>query len=98
MVQLRETAEEKKARILREVYADQYANQNEEQVKTKIIELLDDIDDTVEQRQAHMDTMKDVIDDKKDELLYCRQRRQFLRSAEGRAALESQADELLQAG
>jgi len=94
--QPRETKEEKKARELREAYEDTYLEQGEEQIKNRIIELLDEIDDTREQRQAHMDTMKDVVDEKEDELMYCRQRRQYLRSAQGRAELETAATEIIE--
>jgi len=93
--QPKETKEEKKARELREAFEVVYENHNEESIKTRIIELLDEIDDTKEQRQAQMDTMKDLIDSKEDELLYCRGHRHYLRSAQGQAELESQADELL---
>ena len=93
--QLKETREEKKARELREAYAHQYETKTEEDVKNRIIELLDEIDDTEDQRKAYNDTMKELIDDKKDELIYCRQRRQYLRSAQGIAELEAQADQLL---
>jgi len=94
--QPRETAEEKKARELREAYESVYENHDEVALKTRIVNLLDEIDDNDEQRQAHMDTMKGLIDDKKDELLYCRQRRQYVTSAQGRTELEEQATNLIQ--
>jgi hypothetical protein len=94
--QPRETAEEKKARELREAYESVYENHDEAALKTRIVNLLDEIDDHAEQRQAHMDTMKDLIDDKKDELMYCRQRRQYVMSAQGRAELEEQATEIIE--
>jgi len=95
MAKQKETKEEKKARELRDMFGSIYENYNEEDIKTKIVELLDEIDITEEQRKAQSDAMKDLIDQKKDELMYCRQRRQFLLSAEYRASLEEAADELL---
>lgn len=94
--QPRETAEEKKARELREAYEETYTNHDESQLKTRIVNLLDEIDDDAESRQAQMDTWKELIDCKKDELTYCRQRRQYLQSAQGHAELESQANEILE--
>lgn len=90
-----ESAEERRARELSEAYSDQYEESTEAELKTRIVDLLDEIDDTTEQRKAHMDTMKDMIDGKKDELQYCRERRQYVQSAQGRTQLETQADELL---
>jgi hypothetical protein len=91
-----ESAEERRARELSEAYGDQYEEATESELKTRIVDLLDEIDDTTEQRKAHMDTMKDLIDNKKDELQYCRERRQYVQSAQGITELEAQATNLLQ--
>jgi hypothetical protein len=91
----RETKEEKKARELRDAYENVYENHDEDALKTKVVDLLNSIDDTAEQAKAQSDAMKDRVDDYKDELLYVRQRIDYVRSAQGRSELEDQATELL---
>jgi uncharacterized protein YlxW (UPF0749 family) len=65
----RETKEEKKARELRDAYENVYENHDEDALKTKVVDLLNSIDDTAEQAKAQSDAMKDRVDDYKDELL-----------------------------
>jgi hypothetical protein len=93
----RETKEEKKARELNEAYGNTYENHDEDALKTKVVDLLNNIDDTVEQQKAQSDAMKDRVDDYKDELLYVRQRIDYVRSAQGRSELADQATELINA-
>jgi len=91
----KETKEERHARELAEAFSNDYELLTEDQIKTKIVELLDQIDDLAEQRQAQMDTMKDMILGKQDELEYARDRRHFLRSAQGQQEIEAAVNTLL---
>lgn len=76
----REDKATKEARELRETYEPVYGEMNVSEIKDSVLVLLDEIEDLSEDRQAHMDSMKEVIDNRKDALKYCRERRHFLRT------------------
>lgn len=76
----KESKEVKDARELRETYEPVYGEMDVSQIKDAVLSLLDEIEDLSDDRQAHMDSMKEVIDNRKDALKYCRERRHFLRT------------------
>lgn len=87
----RESAAERNARILAETYEGDYGDLTISELEGKVIFLLDEVDDLSEQRKAHMDSFKELVDDKLSAIKYCRERRHYLRGAN----LEDQATQLL---
>lgn len=79
-------------RLARQALENRYANMSNTELKDEVMRLLNEIEDLAEQRKAHMDSFKEVIDEKKDQVKYCRE----LISTVNRQQLETAATELLE--